>query len=248
MSDASLAARALACLDLTDLSDSTSDQQTDAICRKAIAGGVAAICIWPQMVSRARQQLGGSGIPIATVVNFPAGGEDVERAVEDSSEALRDGATEIDLVLPYRAFLGGRQDVARSMVGAVRDVVDGDRRLKVILETGALADAATIADASRLAIEAGADFIKTSTGKSAVSATPETAETILSVIKAAGRPVGIKLSGGIRTLADARLYLDLTDRIMGAGWATPASFRIGASGLYAALMAARGGARGESTG
>jgi deoxyribose-phosphate aldolase len=126
------------------------------------------------------------------------------------------------------------------MVAAVRDIVDGGRRLKVILETGELRDEASIAGASRLAIEAGADFLKTSTGKSPVSATPEAAEAMLGVIKQAGRAVGLKASGGIRTLDEARLYLEIADRIMGPGWAKPATFRIGASGLYDELVAARG--------
>ena len=240
MTDANVAGRALACLDLTDLSELTSDQATDELCRKARAAGVAAVCVWPQMVSRARSQLDGQGIALATVINFPAGGEDVERAVEDTEEALSDGATEIDLVMPYRAFLAGRHELAQAMVAAVRDIVDGGRRLKVILETGELRDEASIAAASRFAIEAGADFLKTSTGKSPVSATPEAAEAMLGVIKQAGRAVGLKASGGIRTLDEARLYLEIADRIMGPGWAKPATFRIGASGLYDELVAARG--------
>jgi deoxyribose-phosphate aldolase len=238
LSDAAIAARALACLDLTDLSERPTDEGTDELCRKAVAGGVAAICLWPQFVSRARTQLTGTAVAIATVVNFPLGEDDIERVVDDTQEALSDGATEIDLVLPYRSLLAGKPDPARCMIAAIRPVVDGGRRLKVILETGSL-DQATIAAASRLAIEGGADFIKTSTGKSAISATPEAATIMLEAIKASGRPVGLKVSGGVRTLADARLYLELADSVMGPDWAEPATFRIGASGLYDALVAAR---------
>ena len=132
------------------------------------------------------------------------------------------------------------------MVEAVRDLVDGDRLLKVILETGELQDPKLIEAASRIAIEAGADFIKTSTGKTPVSATPEAAEIMLDAIKASGRPVGLKPSGGIRTVADAELYLDLADRIMGPGWATPRTFRIGASSVYDALIAAIEGRTGAA--
>jgi deoxyribose-phosphate aldolase len=117
-------------------------------------------------------------------------------------------------------------------------VVDQGRLLKVILETGQLGERALIETASRIAIDAGADFIKTSTGKTPVSATPEAAEIMLNAIKASGRPVGLKVSGGIRTVADAALYLELADRIMGATWATPKTFRIGASSVYDALIAA----------
>ncbi len=246
MSDAEVARRALRLLDLTDLSDTCSERALDALCAKAMSphGPVAAVCIWPQFVTRARGLLQGSAVRIATVVNFPAGGEDVERVVEDVTEALGDGADEIDLVMPYAAVLRGEPNVARGMIAAVRDVVDGARVLKVILETGALGDPAAIEAASRLAIESGADFLKTSTGKSAVSATPEASEVMLNAIGAAGRPVGFKAAGGIRTLADAKLYLGLADRIMGPAWARPATFRLGASGLYDALVAA---IEGEAT-
>jgi deoxyribose-phosphate aldolase len=240
MSDVTIARRALTCLDLTDLTEICSDHGIDALCAKAMdpRGPVAAVCVWPQFVSRAREALKGSPVRIATVVNFPAGGEDVDRVIEDVHEALGDGANEIDLVLPYEAVRRGDLDRASDMIVGVRDVVDHDRVLKVILETGQLAEAALIETASRLAIEAGADFLKTSTGKSPVSATPEAAEIMLNAIKASGRPVGLKVSGGIRTLADCALYLGLTDKIMGVDWATPRTFRIGASGVYDALIAA----------
>jgi deoxyribose-phosphate aldolase len=220
-SKTSTARRALRCLDLTDLSESGSGAAIDALCAKALdpRGPVAAVCIWPQFVSRAREALKGSPVHIATVVNFPAGGEDVDRVIDDLHEALGDGANEIDLVLPYKAVLRGDLRRAAEMVSAVRDVVDQGRLLKVILETGELREPALIETASRIAIEAGADFIKTSTGKTPVSATPEAAEIMLEAIKASGRPVGLKPSGGIRTVEDAGLYLDLADRIMGQGWA-----------------------------
>lgn len=239
-SEAVIAHRALQCLDLTDLSESGSDAAIDALCTKALTshGPVAAVCIWPQFVSRASGALRGSPVSIATVVNFPAGGEDVDRVVDDLHEALGDGANEIDLVLPYHAVKRGDFDCATEMVSAVRDVVDQGRLLKVILETGELIEPELIGTASRLAIEAGADFIKTSTGKTAVSATPEAAERMLKAIKASGRPVGLKPSGGIRTVEDAGRYLDLADRIMGTGWAGPRTFRIGASSVYEALIAA----------
>jgi len=248
MSDAHIAQRALRCLDLTDLTDNCTDHAIDALCKKALDphGPVAAVCVWPQFVRRAQDGLKGSSVRIATVVNFPAGGEEVDRVADDVQEALSDGANEIDLVLPYNAVSRGDLSIAAEMVEAVRDLVDQDRLLKVILETGELKDSELIATASRLAIEAGADFIKTSTGKTPVSATPEAAEIMLNAIKASGRNVGLKPSGGIRTVADAKLYLDLADRIMGAGWATPQTFRIGASSVYDALIAAIEGRNGAA--
>ena len=248
MSDEQIAVRALRSLDLTDLNETCSDQAIDALCKKALdpRGPVAAVCVWPQFVKRAQANLKGSPVRIATVVNFPAGGEDVSRVTDDTQEALSDGANEIDLVLPYNALRRGDRAVAVEMVEAVRDLVDGDRLLKIILETGELQDPKLIEAASRIAIEAGADFIKTSTGKTPVSATPEAAEIMLDAIKASGRPVGLKPSGGIRTLADAKIYLDLADRIMGPGWATPKTFRIGASSVYDALIAAIEGRTGAT--
>jgi deoxyribose-phosphate aldolase len=246
ISAAETARRALRCLDLTDLSETCSEHSIDDLCARALTplGPVAAVCIWPQFVGRARAPLRGTPVHIATVVNFPAGGEDVDRVIDDLAEALDDGAQEIDLVLPYQAVRRGDLAAAAEMVAAVRDVVDQERLLKVILETGELVDPHLIETASRIAVDAGADFIKTSTGKTTVSATPEAAEIMLNVIKRSGRPVGLKPSGGIRTVQDAGLYLDLADRVMGTGWATPQTFRIGASSLYDALIAAiEGGAR-----
>ncbi|MBZ6076588.1 deoxyribose-phosphate aldolase [Microvirga puerhi] len=248
MSDVSLAQRALRSLDLTDLTDNCTDQAIDALCAKAVdpRGPVAAVCVWPQFVGRARDALRGSPVRIATVVNFPTGGGDVERVIDDVREALSDGANEIDLVMPYEALRRGDTKTVTEMIEAVRDVVDHGRLLKVILETGMLEDPALIDLASRIAIEAGADFIKTSTGKTPVSATPEAAEIMLKAIKASGRPVGLKPSGGIRSVADAGIYLDLADRIMGSDWATPRTFRIGASSVFDALIAAIEGRAGSA--
>ncbi|HEY8564308.1 MAG TPA: deoxyribose-phosphate aldolase [Beijerinckiaceae bacterium] len=249
MSERDLALRALRLLDLTDLTETCSDRGTDALCAKALdpRGPVAAVCLWPQFVSRARDALRDSPVRIATVVNFPQGTDDIDRVLDDIGEALGDGAQEIDLVLPYAAFLAGDVAAAADMVLAVRDVVDQGRTLKVILETGALETHERIAAASRLAIEGGADFIKTSTGKIPVSATLPAARTMLDAIKTAGRPVGLKPSGGIRTLADAAGYLALADEVMGPAWATPKTFRFGASGLYDALIAAIDGREPGST-
>lgn len=237
MTDAALAKRALALLDLTELSEGASEAGIVALCAKASLpqGHVAAVCVWPQFASLARRLLKDDVVKIATVANFPAGGTHIGRVTSDVSEALSDGADEIDLVLPYRSFLDGEVDVAREMVSEVKAACES-RLLKVILESGAFSDQASLTQACELAISAGADFLKTSTGKTPVSATPQAAETMLKVIKASGRPVGFKASGGIHTLEDARLYLNLADEIMGPQWVTPATFRFGASGLHGALL------------
>ncbi|MGE7471735.1 deoxyribose-phosphate aldolase [Bosea sp. NPDC003192] len=236
MSDADLALRALRLLDLTDLSDQASETGTLQLCARAAAapGPVAAICIWPQFIRLARQTLKASPVRIATVVNFPAGNSNCSLIGSDIIEAIADGADEIDLVLPWRAFLAGDAEIAREMVAEARSSC-GDKMLKVILETGEYPDQTAVRAASDLAIAAGADFIKTSTGKTRTSATPAAARTMLEAIKASGKPVGLKPSGGLRTLADAKSYLDLADEIMGPDWATAKTFRFGASGLYGVL-------------
>lgn len=233
-----VAARALALLDLTDLSDTCTEPKVSALCRDAKVGCVAAICVWPSFVPQAAEALVGTGIRIATVINFPAGGEDATRAADDAAEACRDGAVEIDLVLPYRAFLRGDEATARDVVEAVRETCP-DTLLKVILETGELREAGAIRGAADLALAAGADFLKTSTGKSPVSATPEAARILLDAVSASGRPAGVKISGGLRTVEDAAIYLALADRAMGPAWARPATFRLGASSLFGVLMQAR---------
>jgi deoxyribose-phosphate aldolase len=242
MTDAAFARRALALLDLTDLSAGATEAGIVALCTKAVApeGHVAAVCIWPQFVGIARRVLRDNDVKIATVVNFPAGGTHVGRITSDVAEALSDGADEIDLVMPWKAFLDGEADIAAEMISEVRAACEG-KTLKVILESGAFPDQAILRRACELAIAAGADFLKTSTGKIEISATPEAAETILEVIKASGKPVGFKASGGIRTLAGAKVYLDLADRIMGPRWATPKTFRFGASSLHGVLIDAIGG-------
>ncbi|BDL40334.1 hypothetical protein MSPGM_29240 [Methylorubrum sp. GM97] len=168
----------------------------------------------------------------------------MERTVAETRATLADGADEIDLVLPYRALIRGDAESARTMVEAVRAACGG-QLLKVILETGELEDPGLIAQASRLSLEAGADFIKTSTGKTAVSATLPAAEIMLEAIRTHGgdRPVGLKVSGGLRRVEDAAAYLALADRMMGADWVSPNTFRIGASALHAELVRAEEAAR-----
>jgi deoxyribose-phosphate aldolase len=189
------------------------------------------VCVWPAFVTQAVELLRGSGVKVATVVNFPDGGAVVAPVLDETVRALADGADEIDLVLAYRALLAGQSAIARTMVDAVRAAVVPPAKLKVILETGSYPSAHDIRRAADLAIDAGADFIKTSTGKTEHSATVEAVRVLLEAIRDAGRPVGVKPSGGIRTVVDAEAYLSLADEVMGSGWVTPATFRFGASGL-----------------
>mgnify|MGYP000957544002 FL=1 len=239
MSTQPSAERILSLIDLTNLNDVCNDEDIVALCERAQGefGNTAAICIWPRFLELSASLLIGTSIKVATVVNFPHGGNDVAVVVDTTVAALDGGADEIDVVLPYQSMIKGDEASVVSMLQAVREIVHAPDHLKVILETGELSDQGIIRRASELAIKAGADFIKTSTGKTKVSATPEAVTTMLQVIRDSERPVGLKPSGGIRTIADAQQYLDLADAIMGPQWATPHTFRFGASGLLDAVEA-----------
>ncbi len=230
------ARRLLGLLDLTRLDDRCTEADIASLCRAATAGpAVAAVCVWPQFVGVARRTLAGSEVRVAAVINFPSGGEDVERVADDISETVGDGADEIDLVMPWRAFLRGDVDAVEAVIGTARESASG-KILKVIVESGELGRPETIREASRLALACGADFVKTSTGKSAVSATPDAARVMLEAVRDCGRPAGFKASGGIRTFAEADLYLALAESILGRENVSPATFRIGASALHGALL------------
>ncbi len=232
-----LARRAIASLDLTNLNDDCSETDVIDLCARAATpyGDTAAVCIWPRFVPLAKQRLSNSAIRIATVVNFPHGGEDTAPVIAETDQAIADGADEIDMVMAYRLVADRPADV-ETQIGAIREVATG-RLLKVILETGELKGAALIGKAAEIAIAAGADFIKTSTGKVAVNATAQAARIMLSVIAGHDGRIGFKPAGGIRTLNDAALYFGLADEILGPGWATPETFRIGASSVLDALVA-----------
>jgi deoxyribose-phosphate aldolase len=233
-----LAKRMIGLIDLTDLADDRAPDGIDELCARAALHGTAAVCVWPEHVARCSRELAGTRIQIATVVNFPTGDEPIGAIATQTSKALDDGAHEIDVVMPYRALLAGDVERVVAVLDSTRDAT-GDALLKVILETGELVDLETVRDAARLAIEHGADFVKTSTGKTPVSATPDAVRVMLGVVAAlrvAHPNVGIKPSGGIRTFDDAFGYLEIADEAMGSGWATPSTFRFGASGLLDALV------------
>ncbi|GGE09530.1 deoxyribose-phosphate aldolase [Aureimonas endophytica] len=241
LSEREIAQALIASLDLTDLSDRCTREDVAALCDRAATseGDVAAICIWPRFVAFARPRLK-SGIRIATVVNFPEGGEDVEATLAETRQALADGADEIDLVVSYRR-LAADEGFVDDQVRRVKEAC-GEARLKAILETGELAEPVLIGRAAKAALAGGADFLKTSTGKVAVNATPEAAEILLRAIADHGGAVGFKPAGGIRTYEDAKAYRDLANRLCGDGYATPDRFRLGASAVLADLLAVAGGA------
>ena len=230
-----MAHRAIALLDLTTLTGSETDEEIVALCEQAQtpAGPVAAVCVYPQYVARARAELADTPVRVAAVANFPEGDLDAGRAVHDARAAVDAGADEVDVVLPWRAWRDGDRRAAVDVLAATRAAVPGT--LKVILESGQLGDA--VEAAARDALAAGADFVKTSTGKLAPGASPEAARAMMRAIRIHGSG-GFKASGGVRTPEDAEAYLAIADELLGPDWATPRTFRIGASSLLDALLAA----------
>jgi deoxyribose-phosphate aldolase len=228
--------RALALVDLTRLERPDEAEAIDALAGKAVtdAGRVAAICVYPEWVERVL----GPGVPVAAVANFPRGADDPGLAVADAGQAVEAGAAEVDVVVPWQAFMVGKSDAIDRTVRAVREAVGPGVGLKAILETGSL-PGDMIAEAGRRALGTGADFLKTSSGKVGPGASLEAVETLLGVVRDAGHG-GVKASGGISTAEQAAEYVALADRVMGAGWATAERFRIGASSLVDDLLARLG--------
>jgi deoxyribose-phosphate aldolase len=223
---------ALACLDLTSLNASETDADIERLCQRAVGrhGAVAAVCVWPRRAALARSLLP-PHVAVAAVANFPDGSTDIARAVADAIVAA--GAQEVDVVLPYRALLSGDEASCVALLAAVRAGCPG-LVLKVILETGELREPALIRRAARLALQGGADFLKTSTGKVATNATEDAARVMLRAIAddpAARDRVGFKPAGGVRTVTDAAVYITLVREMLGEAALTPARFRIGASAL-----------------
>lgn len=238
------AARVLGLIDLTNLHAHCSADDVAELCRRADGphGRVAAVCVWPRFVAPAVAATRGTGIRVATVVNFPDGDDSVESVLELVAECVDLGVDEIDLVVPYRTLLDGDEAVGDHavvhMVSRVKAALPERCILKAILETGELKRPELIDHVARLALASGADFIKTSTGKTPVSATVEAVEIMLRVLRESpriDRRPGIKPSGGIRSVVDAMRYLGLADRIMGSSWANADTFRFGASGLLDAV-------------
>jgi deoxyribose-phosphate aldolase len=242
--DIAIARLALACLDLTSLNDGDDAATMSALCQRAQAGPAgrpAAVCVWPRFVAQARAALP-AGVRVAAVANFPWGGTDTAATVAEVRQIVADGADEVDLVLPWRALQQGDAAGVSALVAAAVAASAG-RTLKLILESGDLADPALIDQACRIGLDAGVDFLKTSTGKTATGATPEAARVMLQAIAAhpRGAKVGFKASGGIRKVADARVYIGLVQAMLGASALTPARLRFGASGLLGDIEAVLAG-------
>lgn len=244
----------LGMIDLTSLNSTDTPSRIGAMVDKVNAfHGIfpdyplpASICVFPNFASLVKS-LNRTGEVHATVVGgcFPASQSPLEVKLLECSCAVRDGADEVDIVLALNSFLDGKANLASdeiSQIGAALRGIKPDVVLKVILESGLLGDSGLIEDASFLAMEAGADFIKTSTGKTQPSATPEAVRTMCGCIgryhASSGRKVGIKPAGGISTTEDAILYYNIVGDALGEGWLDKKYFRFGASRMANNLLSA----------
>lgn len=229
------AAQAVALMDLTTLNDSDTTQTINNLVAsiEPKLGIPAAVCVYSQFVSDAKLALAErelQQVKVATVANFPSGEQPLEQVLNETLFAIERGADEIDLVIPYKALIGGDERKVLEYVKTSKEACGTQAQLKVIIESGELSDD-LIATATKLAIDGGADFVKTSTGKVAVNATLAATDIMLNTIKTSGKKVGFKAAGGVRTVTDAAEYLALAESIMGEAYLQPELFRFGASGL-----------------
>lgn len=234
---------ALSLIDLTSLNGSDQPETIKNLCTKALSlkqpqsglPGVAAVCVYPPFVRQCAKLLQKSGLKVASVAGgFPSGQTPLFVKLAEVQFAVEEGADEIDMVISRGAFLEGRFAEVAGEIVAIRNICR-QAHLKVILETGELGSISNIRKASELAIEAGAHFIKTSTGKINPAATPEAmwvmCETIADYYRITGKMVGIKPAGGIVTTDDALIYISIVRNVLGPKWLSPEWFRLGASRL-----------------
>ncbi|MBV6633964.1 MAG: deoxyribose-phosphate aldolase [Alphaproteobacteria bacterium] len=198
---------------------------------------VAAVCVFPDFVRQAFEGMRHSSGGVATVVNFPAGKDGTGKIEQETAQAVRDGAREIDVVIDFDSFKAGDEQSSYDAVAAARKAAP-DATIKVILETNQLQDPDMIYRASRQAIAAGGDMLKTSTGKNDGDVTLEHAAAMLAAIKDSGEDIGLKISKGVSKNDQAAQFIALADNVMGDGWASNnENFRFGASGLRNDLAA-----------
>jgi deoxyribose-phosphate aldolase len=242
---------AISMVDLTTLEGADTLGRVRSLCAKALRPDprdltvppVAAVCVYPDLVAEARTALGNSTVAVASVATaFPSGRASLKVKLLDVADAVQAGADEIDMVIDRGAFLSGRVGEVFEEIVAVKEACRG-AHLKVILETGELVTYDNVRRASWLAMLAGADFVKTSTGKVSVNATTPAALVMLEGVRdfaeSTGKLVGVKVAGGIRTTKDAMRYLVIVNETVGSSWLSPDHFRFGASSLLNDLLMQR---------
>ncbi len=241
----------LGCIDLTTLDVRDSERSVSEFAGRVARFGVefphleapASVCVYPVFVDTVGVALGNSPVRITSVAGgFPASQTFIEVKMLEAAMAVESGADEVDVVIEVGEALDGRWDRVAGTLALLREEVGEETVLKVILETGALKERDLIYKAAMVAMECGADFVKTSTGKIDVAATPEAVRTMCEAVRdfyaATGRRVGVKVAGGVRTASEASAYYTIVGEVLGGEWLTPGLFRIGASALANNLLTA----------
>lgn len=240
-SDEAMAHTAVGLLELAALNGDDTAERVIALCERALTpvGNVAAVCVLPRFAGLARRTLDilqATDIRVVASVNFPSGSASVETIESQTQGSLLAGADEIDLVFPFHAHIGGDKNMGSQVIAACKARCGRRGALTVTLETGVLRDPQIIHQVSRMAIREGADFLKTSTGKQRLGTTPQAARIMLEAIAELGAPVGLKACAEVRTLAEARIYLDMVDTRFGAFWQQAGRLRLGAASLLDDLL------------
>lgn len=235
----------LGLIDLTSLSGDETDEKIKAMCEKAKTNNLASVCFYANHIALAKEQIGSAPVTIATVINFPFGNKaslsdeeaTAETTARDVSKAIAMGANQIDIVLPFEEFQNGNVEYATELLTACRAACPQDVRMKVILESAAFDSVKSLQEACKLAIDCGTDSLKTSTGKHEKGgATLEAAAVLLDQAHKATPNIGVKISGGVKTVDDCAQYIDLAKTICGRKYIRPETFRFGASSLVDSLL------------
>ena len=226
-------------IDHTVLAADADEKKIEKLCQEARDNDFASVCVNTCWVKKCAELLDGTDVNVCTVVGFPLGAMDTEAKAFEAALAVKNGATEVDMVLNVGYMKSGMYKEAEEDIRRVKQACDG-KLLKVILETGLLRTPEKIATASFLAMEAGADFIKTSTGKVDVNATPAAAyvmcECIAKYYEATGKKIGFKPAGGISTAADAVCYYRIVETLLGKEWLNKEYFRFGVSRVANSIL------------
>ncbi len=227
----------IALIDHTRLDENDSENAVAKFCQEAITpiGNCAAVCVYPKYIGLAKSMLKNTPVQVASVANFPEGKNSFRACLAEMEFAFEAGVDEIDIVLPYHELIRGNDFFIDEFIKACQRYCD-NKKVKIIIESGALS-VDQIKKASQFIIDAKIEFIKTSTGKIPQGASPEAVQAILETIKEnKGTQTGLKISGGVRTVADADQYLALVEKIMGKYWISPKTLRFGSSKLAQEIL------------
>ncbi len=232
-----LARKVLQVLELTHLADGCKEEDVRALCARARTphGDVAAVCVPSKFAWLAREELKGSKVAVCTVANWPRGRSKVDYVSAEAEIAFFEGADEVNIVVPWRSLCSGDARTPQNLIEESAHKAGRRQFIKATLETGELDEEFLVREASKMCMDCGAEFLETGTGKTEHKPTLEQARMMLEEIRDHRRGAGFK-AGDVRTLEDARAYLELAEEIMGADWVDADNFRLGGNGLLEEVL------------